>query len=267
MESPAPPLIEVGGVSHAGRVRQVNEDAALVSDTVLVVADGMGGHDAGDLASAAVVESFRPLTAYRWLERADVEAAIDSAHRAVRSIAARPGAAAGSTLAGAVACLVGGEPSWLVFHVGDSRVYRFDGERLERLTVDHSVVQEKVDAGELTPAQAEAYPGKNVITRAVGLSSPETGPYAADFSVRSMLSGDVLLVCSDGLTREVPDGGIEAVLRAQPDPQEAAQALVDKAVQAGGRDNVTAVVAVVIEGGPVHDVDETTAPATRGGAS
>jgi protein phosphatase len=238
----------VGARTDPGRRRQVNEDAALASQHLVVVADGMGGHEHGARASAAVIRAFEPLAAQRLLRRSDVATAISAAHREVADLGGSRGA--GSTVTGLALVVEHGRPRWLVFNVGDSRVYRLHEGRLAQLTLDHSVVQELVDAGELSPEQASSYAGRNVITRAIGADLEATGAPGADYLTIPVVTGDRLLVCSDGLTTEVDDERIADVLARAGQPQAAADELVERALVAGGRDNVTVVVLDVIEGWP-----------------
>ncbi len=164
-----------------------------------------------------------------------------------------PGGTAGTTVAGVAAAPQDGDPYWLVFNVGDSRVYRLADGALEQVSVDHSVVQELRDAGRLAPHEAERHPERHVITRAVG-----TGPLPeADFWLLPAGPADRILLCSDGLTQELDDDAIRYLLMEQPDPQSAAEILVRAAVEAGGRDNVTVVVVDAGEG-RATPVDEAT---------
>ncbi len=160
---------------------------------------------------------------------------------------------AGTTVAGVAVAAHDGGPYWLVFNVGDSRVYRLADGALEQVSVDHSVVQELVDAGRLSPQDAEHHPERHIITRAIS-----TGPAPSpDYWLIPAGPADRMLVCTDGLTQELDDDAIRYLLMDQPDPQEAAQGLVRAAVAAGGRDNVTAVVVDVTDGGSLT-VDDAT---------
>ncbi|KZE91446.1 PP2C family protein-serine/threonine phosphatase [Microbacterium sp. TNHR37B] len=243
----------VGAHTDTGRRRSVNEDAYLARMPVFVVADGMGGHDAGDRASAAVVEVFRPLAGRDDVSVDDVTRAVDAAHSAVGSIAAATSRGAGSTLTAVLAVRHDGELRWLVVNIGDSRVYRLVGDRLEQVTVDHSVAQEMVDAGRLSREEMAAFPGRNVITRAVG---EERSP--ADYWLLPIVTGERLLLCSDGLTTELSDEAIRAGLLMGGAPGRTAQALVAQAVTVGGRDNVTAVVIDVVAGGASPSAEDVT---------
>ncbi|TRW45421.1 PP2C family protein-serine/threonine phosphatase [Georgenia yuyongxinii] len=223
--------------------RSVNEDAALAHPPVFAVADGMGGHARGDMASRSAVDALRELAEHAGapLTAADVGAALTRAAEQIQATMAAeagPDAIAGTTVAGAVRTEHAGEPAWLVLNVGDSRVYRLRGTTFEQVSVDHSLVQEMVDAGTLDPAAARTHPRRNIITRAVGTDLE----VEADFFMLPAHPGDRLLMCTDGLVGELEDQEIAAVLTATADPAEAAAALVAQAVVAGAEDNVTVVV-------------------------
>ena len=241
-----------GSSTDRGRVRTLNEDSLLAYPPVFVVADGMGGHSAGDLASSIAIEEFRRLAGRASVTSDDVHECVQHAAERLRA-AVSVGRTAGTTVAGvAVAAHDGGE-YWLVFNIGDSRVYRWAAGELHQISVDHSVVQEMVDRGELGAEEAAVHPERHVITRALGTGS-EPEP---DYWLIPAAPGDRLMVCSDGLTTEIDDDEIRAVLAAEPDPQDAATRLVGRAVEAGGRDNVTVVVvdAALLSASP--DVEST----------
>jgi len=248
--TPFEPRTTWGAHTDTGRRREVNEDAFLAEMPVFVVADGMGGHEAGDRASAAVVDVFRSLLGRGELSVDDVTRAVDAAHSAVASIAASTSRGAGSTLTAVLAVRHDGDLRWLVVNIGDSRVYRLLGDRLEQVTIDHSVVQEMVDAGRLARADMATFPGRNVITRAVGGERS-----AADYWLLPIVTGERLLLCSDGLPTELTDEALRAGLSLGGAPRQTAQALVAQAVALGGRDNITAVVVDTISGGvsPISD--------------
>lgn len=237
----------VGVATDVGLRRAINEDSVLAEFPVFAVADGMGGHDAGDRASRAVVDALRALAGHD-VSTGDVEAAIGSAHRIVGDLAARMEHGAGSTLTGVI--VVGGQ--WLVVNIGDSRVYRSGVDGLEQLTVDHSVVQQLVDDGLLAREDVGSFPGRNVITRAVGADDSEP-----DLQLVPIIAGERLLVCSDGLTGEVDEPAIAKVLTEVAEPQAAADELVRLALAAGGHDNVTVLV-VEVRSAPDTDLDDTT---------
>lgn len=246
-------LLSWGACTDRGLRRRLNEDSFLADTSIFVVADGMGGHAAGDLASAAAVEALRGLASSDVVEVEAVQEALTAAQAGVRQIDGGE-RGAGTTLAGVVAVEQDGTPYWLVVNVGDSRTYQLSGGHLEQVSVDHSEVQELVDTGAITRAEAATHPRRHVVTRAFG---SEPAP-RADLWFVPRVAGDRLLVCSDGLTTELADETIAEVLLAHPSPQEAAERLVRCAVDTGGRDNVTAVV-VDVAGGDEPE-DDRTAP-------
>jgi PPM family protein phosphatase len=248
-----PLQVSAGARTDRGRRRTVNEDAFLAEYPVFVVADGMGGHEAGDLAAAAVVDAFRPLVGRDDLAPAHVTEAVRAAHRTVAALASSTRRGAGSTLAGVVAVSHGDVRRWLVINVGDSRVYRLLSNRLDQLTVDHSVAQELVEQGRLARDEVAEYRGRNVITRAVGDDQSE-----ADYWLLPVVTGERLLVCSDGLSGELPDEALRAGLTLGGSTEQTAHTLVDHAVERGGRDNITAVVVDVLAGGITPRTDDVT---------
>jgi PPM family protein phosphatase len=240
-----------GAATSVGRVRQVNEDSFLALPPLFVVADGMGGHGAGNVASRIAIEEMTACAALRPLFAEAVLTALEHANRHIieRDEANRMG----TTATGLAGLETAGGDHLMVFNIGDSRVYRLSGGRLEQVTVDHSEVQELVLAGVITPEQARTHPRRNIVTRALG-SDPVLH---ADHWLLPAIGGDRYLVCSDGLFNEVPDDVIRALLGAGA-PQQAADALVAAANEAGGHDNVTAVIVDIDsdDGG----ADETTLP-------
>lgn len=246
-----------GVATDTGGRRSANEDAALAQPPVFLVADGMGGHARGEMASTTVVDTFRALvTAPDPVTPADVERAVDAAATSIRDTMATaagsldgPDSVAGTTVAGVVRTERHGTPYWLVLNVGDSRVYRYADGELEQVSVDHSLVQELVDAGRLDPADRRTHPRRNVITRAVG-----TGAHVdVDFWMLPVRAGERLLLCTDGLVGELEDAQIAEVLAAEPDPQAAASALVAHAVADVANDNVTVVVVDTEPADDEHD--------------
>lgn len=212
----------------------------LVADGVFAVADGMGGHAAGEVASAVAVAHLAELAERVPLRPDDVRAALAAANRAIAESAAcnQEQLGMGTTVTGLCVVQVAGSAHWLVFNIGDSRVYRFADGVLNRLTQDHSHVAELVAAGEITEAEAEDHPMANVVTRSLGLEEavePDTRLFPAE-------AGERFLVCSDGLTREIEDDLIARVLTEENLPQAAADRLLDMALAAGGQDNVSVVV-------------------------
>ena len=234
-----------GVATDVGRRRLVNEDSAVAVAPVFIVADGMGGHSAGDLASAAVVTRMAAAGETHRGSWGDPEALFDALEVAANDIdhlAEDSPRGAGTTVTGAVLALDDDGPVFEVFNIGDSRVYRFWHNELRQVTVDHSVVQELVDAGLLDAEGAEQHPESNVITRAVGFREVPR----PDRWTLALHTGMRLLVCSDGLTKEIGAERIRLHLAAGLAPASTAAALVDAALAAGGRDNVTVIVVDVV---------------------
>ncbi|MFT4215623.1 MAG: protein phosphatase 2C domain-containing protein [Micropruina sp.] len=251
------PQVAVGVSTDVGRARSLNEDAYLNGRQVWVVADGMGGHAAGDVASRLVIDSLRELDDIDDLRPATVNAAMARANAAViRYGMTYPEARGlGTTVTGLAEVTIGGVAHWAVFNVGDSRVYRYAGGELRQATVDHSEVEELVAAGLIDPDQARVHPARHIITRSVGIRPAP----AVDLWVLSQNPGERFLLCSDGLNSELDDDQIAAVLAAHPNPAEAADALVAAVLATPARDNVTVMVVDVLgtDGG---EGDEATLP-------
>lgn len=252
----SPIVVLHGAATHAGLRRQVNEDSHLASAPLFLVADGMGGHDAGATASALVVEEFGALAGAPSLGIQDVRDALDRARARVHALDVGS-RAAGTTLSGVVVSDVGGAGYWLTVNVGDSRTYRYADGVLEQISVDHSVVQELVDAGELDAAAAAHDRRRNEITRAIGAGSDGE----PDFWLVPAEPGDRMLVCSDGLSGELDRERIQRVLAETPDPQDAATRLVHEAMVRGGRDNITVVIVDAVSVRGHDDIPVDTAPA------
>lgn len=233
--------------SDVGHRRSSNEDSVVVSSPVFAIADGMGGHAAGDRASAAAVEHLSPRRGTRFLDLATLEGSLAAAARDIDILAEDIPVGAGTTVTGAVLTLVDGVPAFAVFNIGDSRVYALEGDELRRVTTDHSVVQELVDAGLLAAEDAEHHPESNVVTRALGFRD-DPRPDVVMLAVRPGLR---LLICSDGLTKELGDEALRMHLVARFAPGETVSALVEAALAAGGRDNVTVAVVDVVDAPPV----------------
>lgn len=233
-----------GGATSVGRVRRLNEDALVTEPPVFAVADGMGGHNAGEVASALTVERLRGLTSGdREVTMEVVAAELQEVNALLRDASPAVDDAMGTTSVGLVLLTGLTTPSWLVFNVGDSRAYCVDGDDLLQISRDHSYVQELVDAGELTPQEAQRHPHRHVITRALGIDEV----VKADYWVRPVRPGERYLLCSDGLFGEVDEEEIRSVLLDDRHPEDTAVALVERAVDAGGRDNVTTVVVDVAD--------------------
>jgi protein phosphatase len=229
-------------LSDKGYRRSVNEDSLLARSPIFAVADGMGGHTAGDFASTAVVTRLAEQVSVDFVGETALTAALRSAVDDMGRGVGHTDLGTGTTVTGIALTLVDDAPYWLVFNIGDSRVYNYRDAALEQLTVDHSIVQELLDAGAITPAEAEVHPHSNVITRAVGFNEDPV----PDFFLFPIVAGSRLLVCSDGLTKELTEHGIRHFLAEGTSPLDAAQQLMDAALGNGGRDNVTVVVVDVL---------------------
>lgn len=229
---------EVGAATHVGKMRQQNEDSYLVltESGVWAVADGMGGHSAGDLASSTVVGELkripRPSSAADLL--ADCEARIVDANNRLREISeGRPGDIIGTT----VALLLVYEQFFACIWAGDSRIYRIRQSKIEQLSVDHTEVQELLADGKLTEEEARSWPRRNVITRAIGTYDD----LELELTNGTLDHGDIFVICSDGLTTHVEDHEILALAKNYP-AQRACDFLVKLTLDRGGTDNVTVVV-------------------------
>jgi PPM family protein phosphatase len=239
----SPLKLVAAGITDVGRVRvgSPNEDGFLDEATrlnLVAVADGMGGHRAGEVASATALDALRAaMSAGR-----PIRDAIEGANDAVleKSVSDRQLHGMGTTL---TAGTLGPDGNLLVGHVGDSRAYLARDGQLKQITSDHSLVEELVRGGELTPEQAESHPQRSIITRALGID-PEVDVDVYPVPVRP---GDRILLCSDGLTTMLSSDEIAEILESEPQPERAAQLLVNAANAAGGEDNVTAVVVEVVE--------------------
>jgi protein phosphatase len=226
--------------SDIGLRRELNEDGVLAGEQIWVVADGMGGHAAGDIASAYAIASLSEADQLSELRPTDIVVAIATANQRILDHArVEPQSQGmGTTIAGIASVHVGGAAHWAIFNVGDSRVYRVYGGALMRATVDHSETEEMVMAGTITDDEARNHPLRNVITRSVG-SDPAP---QVDLWVMPQTPGERFLVCSDGITTELTDERIAAVVLAEIDPRVAVDRLVAEALAAGGRDNTSAII-------------------------
>lgn len=244
--SSAVPYVDYGYGSHVGLRRELNEDSFVVTDRLFAVADGMGGHEAGEVASSLAVQAL----AQGWESYAgqvgerEIGQFLDDADQRIRSAT---DSKAGTTLTGAVVVEAEdnatgedtqGQWQWLVFNIGDSRTYLLSDGALIRLTRDHSQVQELVDSGMITAEEMHSHPHRNVITRALGAGDS----WGADFSKATVQPGQRLLVCSDGLTGELTDEEIGRILNAGRNVQDTVDWLIHQALRQGGRDNVTVVL-------------------------
>jgi PPM family protein phosphatase len=240
--------LEHGARTDVGRVRDSNQDAFLAAPPVFVVADGMGGHQGGDVASRIVVEEFSRLAADGYDPRRAaqaVTATLGACRERIHAFAATQDADgvparqhAGTTAVAAVLAEDDSGPCWLVANVGDSRAYRFADGELEQVSVDHSVVQELVDAGTITEAAATRHPERHLVTRALG-DADDADP---DFFRVGLDSAERLVLCTDGVSGMVAADDLADLLGRVADPGAAADQIVDAALDAGGQDNATVVV-------------------------
>lgn len=231
-------LTSFGSRTDIGCLRDHNEDSLVVTPPLFAVADGMGGHAAGEVASEIAVRVLSELAP----EHPDGEAlgrAIEEANRAVIQ-AAREGRGRQGMGTTMTAAMLEGE-RLVIAQVGDSRAYLLHQGKLQQLTRDHSLMADMIEAGQLTPEEARAHPQRSVITRALG-SDAHLHPDIYEINVET---GDRLLICSDGLSGMIFDDQIENTLRRVQDPQRCASQLVNEAIAAGGHDNVTVIVADV----------------------
>jgi PPM family protein phosphatase len=244
-------VVEEVGLTDVGRQRQSNEDCFYDAPPVFAVADGMGGARAGEVASRIAVEAFGESTDHAGEPEARLEEIARVANRRIYELARSEQAyrGMGTTL---TAVIVDGREI-AVGHVGDSRLYRLRDGELERLTTDHSLVEEYVRAGRLAPEEAESHPQKSIITRALGVEEE----VEVDTLTCHATDGDVYLLCSDGLTGMISEGEVADILRSHSSLDDAARTLVDAANRAGGRDNITVVLFRVSEAGAAREESDT----------
>ncbi len=242
------------GKTDMGKVRGNNEDAVLIKNepvgilpNLFIVADGMGGHKAGEVASNLAIRYCCEYLNSPEHERGELlDSLIDAvcyANKMVYDISLSESSCSnmGTTFTG---CSVKDNTAYIV-HVGDSRLYKINKDAIEQVTMDHSFVAEMVRAGKLTPEEAEVHPDRNVITRAVG-TDPEV---QIDGIVVDINSGDTLLICSDGLNTMLSDSEIfEIVSQMQQRPEEKLERLIESANQKGGKDNISAILICCGEG-------------------
>jgi serine/threonine protein phosphatase PrpC len=246
----APPrfmLFEFFSATDTGRARSNNEDAVAVDATfgLVVLADGMGGYNAGEVASD-MVTSFIKSDLGNWLRdagtasdtdvRQAIETSVEHANRAVYEAARANAAYAGMGTTLVVGVLRGSR--LLLGHVGDSRAYRWRDGRLLQITRDHSLLQEQIDAGIITPEQAQSASNKNLVTRAVGVDPM----VQLETHEHQIMPGDVLLLCSDGLSDMIDDAVIARVLERHAALDAAGAALIEEANGAGGKDNIAVIL-------------------------
>ncbi len=226
------PEFRWGACSEVGLVRQVNEDSKLAAPPLFAVADGMGGHASGDVASAIAIEVFEAA-----LKQSDsISDAVHNANKAIFQRAAKDPDLTG--MGTTLTAMWADEGSAQIAHVGDSRAYLLRDGQLTRLTTDHTVVNRLVQQGRIMPEDADRHPQRSYLERALGVD-PEV---EVDVHVLDMSPGDRVLLCSDGLFGMIDDDLIQNVLEQESSPQRAAERLCEEAVHAGGNDNVTTVV-------------------------
>jgi serine/threonine protein phosphatase PrpC len=240
-----------GAATDVGLLREVNEDSHLADPPVFVVADGMGGHDGGDIASGIVTEEFARLADVGYDARRGRHVIADTLLQCQRRLEeygdTHSGSDGGRWQGGTTAVIAllveqDGAPRWLLANLGDSRIYRYSSGELVRVSVDHSVVQELIDAGEITERDAAVHPERHIVTRALGgRDRPEP-----DYFVLPLSDAERILLCSDGVTEMLTDDELAPLLRGFADPRDAAERIVAAALSAGGYDNATAVVVDVV---------------------
>ncbi|MDQ1418767.1 MAG: family protein phosphatase [Acidimicrobiaceae bacterium] len=233
-----------GSATDVGRVRANNQDQLLVTDGLFAVADGMGGHAAGEVASLAAVEALKAT----YQRKGGTEGLVEAAEQANRTIWERGQNdpelhGMGTTLVAVALVNEDNEDRLAIVNVGDSRVYLLRQGELEQLTTDHSLVQELVDDGQLSEVEATVHPQRHVLTRALGVDSVVN----VDVLQLLPLKGDRLMLCSDGLPRELSDLQMASIMRRLADPNDAARELVSAAKNRGGNDNITVVVVDVVD--------------------
>jgi serine/threonine protein phosphatase PrpC len=246
-----------------GRQRVGNEDNALVQAPLFVVADGMGGAQAGEVASRIAVDAFERGLPDAGPPETRLADRVREANRQIyeRSLEEQDRAGMGTTLTAAYL----DDAGLTIAHVGDSRAYLFREGALARLTHDHSLVEELVKQGKLTAEEAAEHPQRSIITRALG-PEPEV---EVDTDTHEVQPGDVILLCSDGLTTMVSEERVAEILASAQSLDQAAQELIDEANQAGGRDNITVILLRLEEVGAdgVSEHETFIAPPTRGAAT
>src|SRR3954451_11908148 len=247
-------IVEHVGKSDVGRQRTSNEDSLLIEPPFFVVADGMGGAKAGEVASQIAIEEFGNQPGDELPPEQRLEAIARSANKRIYQLGATGEARRGMGTTLTAAMVSGGVVS--LGHVGDSRAYRLRDGKLEQLTKDHSLVAELERTGQITAEAAEHHPQRSIITRALG---PEPDVQVDTYTLAGR-EGDVFLICSDGLTSMISDDEVTSILRSAASLDDAAEALVRAANQSGGKDNITVILFRLGEGVPGEEAD-TIAPA------
>ena len=233
-----------GAYTDTGMVRQQNEDSFAAEENLFVVADGMGGHNAGEVASALAVTTVMSGGRMGINTMEEFRDLVQRANTAIYTASLDDSSQRGmGTTITAMSIVAGVEPRVLVANVGDSRTYLLRNGALSRMSIDHSYVQELVNEGIITPEEARVHPRRNIVTRALGIDRT----VAVDVFSHTVRTGDRVVLCSDGLVDEVADAEILKVLTQHTDPQETAEALVMVANANGGRDNTTVIVVDILD--------------------
>jgi PPM family protein phosphatase len=236
--------LRTGAKTDVGLLRQRNEDSFVAEYPLFAVADGLGGHVGGEVASQVALERLAEATTADGPEDAISERLREAIHQANRAVGERASKEPRLTGMGTtLTAVVVGRDRLHLGHVGDSRAYLLRNGELRALTEDHTLVQRMVREGRLTPEQAGVHPQRSVLTRALGIEDD----LEVDQTTVEVTAGDRLLLCSDGLTAMVNDEDIQKILVGQEDPQAASNALVDAANAAGGQDNITTIVLDVVD--------------------
>ncbi|MDQ6837854.1 MAG: Stp1/IreP family PP2C-type Ser/Thr phosphatase [Actinomycetota bacterium] len=250
--------LRAGSATDVGLVRANNQDQALVASPLFAVADGMGGHAAGEVAAELACQALAE--AFSSVQPPTAEALVSAAQQANRAVFERALAnpemrGMGTTLVAVALIGNGGHESIAVAHVGDSRVYLVRHGEISQVTADHSLVAELVAEGQIAAEDAARHPQRHVLSRALGVY-PDVDVDLTEVDPRD---GDRLLLCSDGLSREVSDHQIASVLRRLADPDDAARQLVEEAIAKGGADNITVVIVDVVHADGNASAEPTTA--------
>lgn len=232
-QAPPPGGPQYAAATDVGLIRSNNEDAYLAAPPLFAVADGMGGHRAGEVASAGAI---RVLQAEAGHDSDSLVAAVQAANRAVHAEASANPQLAG--MGTTITAMMATHDAAQIVHVGDSRAYRLRDGKLRRLTRDHTVVDRLAREGKIPAEEVDRHPQRSVLERALGVG-PEV---EVDVQLLDVRPGDRILLCTDGLTSMLDDDEIQAILEREADPALAARALIQAALSAGGKDNVTAVV-------------------------
>ncbi len=227
--------MKVAGRTDRGKVREINEDAFGYRDNLFVVADGMGGHQAGEVASAIAVETILKIDLTSEI-KTTLQKALEDANQAILNRAGHNKELSG--MGTTVAVLYVGMERAYVIHIGDSRVYYLSGNNLKQLTSDHSLVNELVKTGEITVEEAKSHPQRNILTRALG-SNETLETEVIDIEANK---GDKFLLCSDGLTNAVPEALIKERMIREDDPEIIVNQLINSANELGGADNITVIL-------------------------